>query len=172
MQTKDSRPMFLYISITRMILMTIASFGTFGYYWIYKNWKYLKEKDSLNIRPFWRGVFGVFYCHSLLKAVQNNADANKIQKASLPVFWLATGWVALTVISNVLVRTSASITVGLIGLVACLFLVPVQDYINDINQSSNSSASYSDWSVGQIICLVFGVICWLELFVQLYSYFQ
>ena len=56
-QTHTPRPLFLHIPVPRLILLSIASCGLYEAYWIYKNWRYIKERDGLNIRPFWRGVF-------------------------------------------------------------------------------------------------------------------
>jgi hypothetical protein len=38
----NSQPLFLYIPVIRLILMSIISFSTYEFYWIYRNWRYLK----------------------------------------------------------------------------------------------------------------------------------
>jgi hypothetical protein len=64
--TESSTPLFLNISILRLVLLSIASCGLYEAYWIYKNWRYIKERDGLEIRPFWRVFFAYFsaivYC--------------------------------------------------------------------------------------------------------------
>ncbi len=92
-------PLFLHISVTRLILMSVASVGLYEVYWIYKNWKYIKEREGLRIRPFWRGVFGVFFCHSLLWRIKEDKAASALIE---PSFWvhLATGWVILTILTE------------------------------------------------------------------------
>jgi hypothetical protein len=37
--------------------MSILTWGLFEAYWIYKNWRYLKELDERDIKAFWCGVF-------------------------------------------------------------------------------------------------------------------
>ncbi|MBI5777965.1 MAG: hypothetical protein HZA49_00725 [Planctomycetes bacterium] len=54
-------PLFLYIPISRLILLSILSFSLYEFYWIYKNWRYIKEREGLEIKPFWRGFFGIFF---------------------------------------------------------------------------------------------------------------
>ena len=42
----SQEPLFLYISVTRLILMSVASVGFYEAYWIYKNWKYINEREG------------------------------------------------------------------------------------------------------------------------------
>ena len=75
LQTHPSKPLFLYIPPARLILLSIASLGLYEAYWLYKNWRYLKERDGLNISPFCRGVIGIFFCHSLLRRIHEDEEA-------------------------------------------------------------------------------------------------
>lgn len=92
-------PLFLHISVTKLILMSVASLGLYEAYWIYKNWKYINEREGLGIHPFWRGWFGIFFCHSLLQRIKENEAAGMLTESSFSV-QLATGWVILTVLSS------------------------------------------------------------------------
>ena len=78
-------PLFLHISVARLILLSIASFGIYEAYWVYKNWKYINERGRLGIRPFWRGVFSLFFCHSLLRRIQEDNDARALIEPSFSV---------------------------------------------------------------------------------------
>ena len=84
-------PLFLHISVARLILMSIVSFSVYEAYWIYKNWRYVKERDNLAIRPFWRGFFGVFHCHSLLRRIHEDQEARSVQLPAFSPGGLATG---------------------------------------------------------------------------------
>ena len=97
-------PLFLYIPVARLVLLSIVSFGLYEAYWIYKNWSYIKERDGLNIMPFWRGVFGLFFCHSLLRRIYEDKEARVVQPPSFSAGGLATGWVVLMIVSNVVGR--------------------------------------------------------------------
>ena len=77
-QTQTTGPLFLHIPVSRLILLSIGSCGLYEAYWIYKNWRYIKERDKLNIRPFWRGVFGIFFCHSLLRRIHEDKEARAV----------------------------------------------------------------------------------------------
>ena len=54
------QPVYLYVPISRLIVMSILSCGIYEIYWIYKNWRYLKEPDHRYIKPFWRAWFSAF----------------------------------------------------------------------------------------------------------------
>ena len=141
--------------------MSIVSFGLYEVYWIYKNWRYVQERDNLHINAFWRAVFSIFYCHSLLRRISEDKDARSLQVPSFSPNGLATGWVVLVIISNVLSRVPgipASMVAAFIPSFLCL--VPVQKYVNSVTELENSDHQFHRWSWGQILLLVIGGIIW------------
>lgn len=153
---------FLHIPVSRLIVMSILSCGLYEIYWIYKNWRYLKEREGLSIRPFWRGWFGVFYCHSLLKTIHQDDELTQVEQPNFSPGGLATGWVVLVIVANIVGRAPgalASIISFLIPSFLCF--VPVQDYINSVNLKKNPNAPNSKWSAGHTVCLIFGIIIWV-----------
>ncbi len=132
----SQEPLFLYISVTRLILMSVASVGLYEAYWIYKNWKYIKEREFTPAaraaigHPFWRGIFGIFFCHSLLRRIKEDEAASKLIEPSFSVH-LATGWVILTILTEFIgpFVPIPGIEV-IIVMPSYLFFVPVQKYIN------------------------------------------
>lgn len=156
--------MFLYIPTERLVGMSIVSLGLYQAYWIYRNWRYLKERDGLTIQPFWRGVFGLLFLHSLLKQIKGDAITNRIQPATFSPDGLATGWVILTLLGTLLGRAPEP-RVYLIGIIissaSVCFLLPVQTYINAVNEASSIRPSHYEWSGGHVLCLVIGIVMWL-----------
>lgn len=154
-------PMFLHIPVSRLILMSILSCGLYEIYWIYKNWRYLKERDGTKIRPFWRGWFGIFYCHSLLKTIHQDQELTQVEQPSFSPSGLATGWVVLLIVANIVGRAPGAIA-SIISFVIPSFLcfVPVQNYINSVNTKKNPNAPHSKWSAGHTVCLIFGIVIW------------
>ena len=100
----QSNTLFLYIPVARLIVLSIVSGGIYEAYWIYKNWRYIKERKHMIIRPFWRGVFGVFFCHSLLKQIHSDKEATALLEPSFSAGGLATGWVILMIAANLIGR--------------------------------------------------------------------
>lgn len=160
--------LFLYIPVARLILLSTASFSVYEAYWIYKNWKLIGERNGLNIRPFWRGIFGYFFCHSLLRRIHGDEQAQSIQTPSFSPGGAATGWVILMIASNIMSRApgvAASMASAVVPSFLCL--VPVQRYINSVTEKSNPGQRYYGWSSGHFVCLGLGLIVWALLLVEL-----
>ncbi len=156
---------FLHIPISRLIFMSIISCGLYEVYWIYKNWRYLKERDSLNIKPFWRGWFGIFFCHSLLKEIHQDNELNRFETPTFSAGTLATIWVVLILASN-----AASNIDGAVASIATfltpsfLCFIPVQIYINRVNAKRNPNAPYTKWTIGHVVCVGLGLLLWILTF--------
>jgi hypothetical protein len=41
--------------------------------------EYVKERYGLDVYPFWRGIFGMFFCHSLFMTVYSDEKARSIE---------------------------------------------------------------------------------------------
>lgn len=161
-------PLFLYIPTHRLIWMSIVSFGIYEAYWIYRNWSYIKERDHLDIRPFWRGFFGLFYCHSLLRRMYLDPEARTFQMPTFSPSSLATWWLVLRIVSNVIGRfptSGPSMVAAFIPSFLCL--TPVQQYVNDVTAKRNPGMAYYRWSWGHIACLVPGLLIWAALIMTL-----
>ena len=167
-QTQSDKPLFLYISPARLILLSIASMSLYEAYWIYKNWRYIKERDGLDIKPFWRGIFGIFYCHSLLRRIHEDNDARTVQEPTFSAGGLATGWVILLIFANIVSRAPSIAAIIIAAFIpSFLCLVPVQNYINSVTEKRNPNQKLYGWSSGHIVCLVFGLIIWALLLIGL-----
>ena len=158
---QQSTPLFLYIPVSRLIVLSIVSMSLFEAYWIYKNWQYVKERDGLDIKPFWRGFFGIFYCHSLLRRIHGDQSMRSHLQPVFSPGGLATGWVVLSFISTAVSHAPSLIASMIAAFVpSFLCLVPVQNYIIAVTEMRSPDQKYYGWSSGHIVCLVFGVIVW------------
>lgn len=159
----DREPMFLHIPMGRMVLMSLLSLGIYEAYWMYMNWRYLKNKYNLPIQPFWRAVFGVFFCYALFTSIHDDKETNAVKKAEFPAGVLALGWIVLMVVSNLMSRfggTAVSMVALAISVPSFMFFMPLQRYINDVNGAREPKPAYYHWSTGHIVMLVFGCILW------------
>jgi hypothetical protein len=161
--TESSKPLFWNISILRLILLSIGSYGFYETCWIYRNWRYLKERNGLNIRPFWRSVFNIFFCHTLLHRIYGDRNARLFKTPTFSHQLMATGWVALTICSqivNSLPGDAARVVAGFIP--SFLFLIPVQNYINAVEKERNPNLKSSGWSLDHTVCLVLVIWFWIQ----------
>jgi hypothetical protein len=160
-QVEKSQSQFLYIPLSRYIIMSVVTFGIYQVYWIYKNWEYLKNRDNLNIHPFWRGIFGVFFVHELLRAIHDDPILNKNKSAQFNPSSLATGWVIIVIVEAIFNRTSGSFnTNGLVFFIMVIllvieltFFIPVQRYINEANENEYPAPAHYPWSAGHFIMI-------------------
>lgn len=153
--------LFLHIPVGRLVVLSILTLHLYEAYWIYKNWRYLKLRFSLSIWPFWRGIFGIFFCHSLLRHIHDDEEARAVEEPTFSAAGLATGWVVLMIAGNLVSRAPGLIPLVLAAIMpswACL--VPVQKYINSVTERRDPGLRYYRWSWGHIACLAIGLLAW------------
>ncbi len=154
---------FLYIPISRLVIMSILTGGLYQAYWMYKNWKYIKERDKMDIKPFWLSVFGIFFIHKLFKIIQDSLTNTTFFADYYSAEPLATVWVVLNVLGSILSRSNdvfINIIGGLLSMFTFLILESVQKYINILNQSIEPKPKYHKWSIGHFVCLFLGLLIW------------
>ena len=158
--------LFLHVPITRFFVLSLLTNHRYDAYWIYKNWNYLKKRDGLNIWPFLRGVFGIFFCHSLLNRIYEDEEARAIETPTFSANGLATGWVVMLIVGNMMSRVPGPLPALLsAAFPSFLCLLPVQKYINSVSERRGDP--YYHWSVGHIVCLVFGILSWIGILMVL-----
>jgi hypothetical protein len=160
------KPLFLYIPVSRLILLSIFSCGAYQAYWIYKNWWFISKRENSQIRPFWRGVFGILFCHSLLWRIHDDDEARGIQVPGFSPAHLATIWLGLVVVANTVGRAPGSVGIIAAFLPSFLCFVPVQNHINRLSRKRNANEAYYGWSAGHILCVIIGILIWARLFVS------
>lgn len=62
---KQDEIVFFPVSEGKLMTLYILSFGMYGFYWFYENWKYLRPRMEKNIFPSLRATFYIFYTHAL-----------------------------------------------------------------------------------------------------------
>ena len=164
---------FFPVSEGKLITLYILSFGLYGVYWFYKNWKLQQPLMDKKIYPVWRAIFSIFFTHSLFKRIDQQA-VNLAQQDKFNANILATFFVAAIVISNVLDRLSTtsllqnmtSSTVIITSLVLFLLstypLVRVQATVNRINHDMLGYLNHK-YSLWNYVLIVFGAVFWFML---------
>jgi hypothetical protein len=140
-------PVFFPVSVTKFVVLSICTLGLYEVYWLYKNWSLVKSRENSNIMPVMRAVFGLFFCHSLLRKINDQAGASGV--SPIAAGGLATGWIIL----NILWR--APEPYSLISMFAFLFLIPAQQAINAINSKlapgHDNNSKFSGWNIAAVI---------------------
>ena len=89
----------------KFLTLTVLTLGLYLVYWFYRQWRMIKERDESNIWPVPRGLFYVFFTHSLYSDINERLEQDGVRFQWSPGI-SATLVVILTVLSNVLGRLS------------------------------------------------------------------
>lgn len=155
-QPVTAATLFFATSKTKLVVMSLCTFGIYDVYWFYKNWKFVKEAEQLQIQPFWRAFFAFFFCNGIFKNVQQYAMRSDVP-ANYSPGWLTFAFIAI----NIMWRLPDP--VWLVSCLAFLPLLPVQGVINAINAKQHPTHRINDRFTGwNIAGIVFGVI-WFAL---------
>jgi hypothetical protein len=140
----------------KFLLLYFLSIGLYGIWWMYKMWRFFREKDSSDIMPAWRAIFGVFFIYSLFEKILNFAKQNTPAVSTYSSALLA----ATFIILNLLGRLPDPY--WLIAFAAGLcFIQPIHAFNSAITTSYRYRAKEPGMSNGQIVIVVVGVLFWL-----------
>jgi predicted neutral ceramidase superfamily lipid hydrolase len=156
--TADLAPYYT-IPPVKMVLMSLASFGLFDTYWLYRQWKAVRARTGDNISPFWRTVFAILFVNSLFGHIRRDSAS-----ASVPAL-LSTGVLsAIFIIVSLIGRIESTTATGLVWIIGCFAVVPLVIVQQEINQYQavvtpdfNRNAR---WGFGNVITLLLGALGW------------
>lgn len=158
------RPRFLYIPIERLIIMDVIATGWFEFYWMYLNWREYRRLGEKPFSPFWRTVLGFYYVYHLLKAIHRDPELGRGREPTFSPGLLAAAWVLLLAVSvGMMIYDNAAVRlIGLnLFLLKYLCFIPVQLHVNRHNDELEPKPEYLDWTAGQAVLLLVGIITWL-----------
>lgn len=123
---ENNQAPYFAVSLPKLIVMSFCTLGIYELYWFYKNWTLIKNRERIEIAPFWRAVFAVLFCYQCFSRIQANASSLGLQQ-SIPAGPLAAGWI----ITSILWKLPDPY--WLVSTLSFLFMLPVQALANRIN---------------------------------------
>jgi hypothetical protein len=136
------QPSCFPVSLLKLTVMSIATFGIYELYWFYKNWKLIKQREKIKIAPFWRAFFAYFFCYQCFSDIRAQATSLDLQQ-SLSAGLLAVGWI----ITSLLWKLPDPYWV--VSWFSFVFILPVQARANRINAritpDHDSNRSFTAW---------------------------
>lgn len=144
--TDDSvAPIYFAVSPLKLVLMSFCTITIYQYYWFYKNWVLIKEREKSEISPFWRGwIFPIFFCFFFFKRVRVSAEAIPVNRSISPGL-LAAGWIILPFLSIL------PDPYWLVSFLSYIILLPVQMAVNNINESvapgHHKNENFTGWNI-------------------------
>ena len=121
------------VSITKLVVMCIATLGMYQLFWFYKHWVAIKRRTRQDIRPVWRAIFGVIWCYSCFREIDE--EARRADGANKLAFGLlAATWIILTIMSRL------PDPYWMVSLLSSFVLIPVQKQANALNAKAAPEA--------------------------------
>lgn len=164
--TSSLNNLYFYIPMSRLIRMTILTGGIYLTYWWYKNWFCWTAKKGQRHRTMDRGLGWFMSPLMLFDKIQSDSDLNKVVRADFDGKRQFTGLLLYGVVLYVvslLVGNSGmfySLLYMLSGIGSVMFFMPVQSYINRVNEKLGHK--YEQPGFGHYACLVLGGIFWIS----------
>lgn len=167
----ESELEYFPVSEGKLMTLYIFSFGLYGVYWFYKNWKLQQPTMDKKIFPLLRAIFSIFFTHSLFNRINRSAEHLE-QKHKFNANLLATFFVVAVVVGNLLDRIAVNIsllenlsdntliiTSLIIFLLSAYPLAAVQATVNRINNDILGYLNYK-YSLWNYLLIATGAIFW------------
>ena len=168
---------FYVVSPKKYLVLFFITVGLYPVYWFYKNWSLHREKTGNKMWPVMRGIFSIFFTHSLFRLVDSRLKEKQLNHEWDPQS-LATIYVLFAVAGNILDRLSYKeigspvtdlLSLGILPVIGWT-LYKAQNVINIVCEDP-SGASNSQFTWANIIWIVLGVIFWALILLGLYLMF-
>ncbi|KKM92204.1 hypothetical protein LCGC14_1220780 [marine sediment metagenome] len=158
---------YFSVSNNKLRNLYLLTFGLYAIYWFYKNWQLQQPYMKKKIMPKMRGIFNIFFTHSLAKRIkasltrQNQREnGSLLWFASLFVLFLILGNLASTLADRGLVPPYFKLIWIMLFYISSFPLVELQDKINLLkNDPFGQLNSHYSWI--NISIMVVGGILWL-----------
>lgn len=139
------------VTITKLVVMWALTFGLYGVYWLYKNWKYIRDRDGSDIMPKARAFFFPFWLYPMHADLKNHHDQDS--KCKPIKTWQA---VILSIAFFVLVTAErVSPLPVLFMLLAVLPIIPIANYLLCINIKNAEAIQHnSKWSIRHLLLFI------------------
>jgi len=168
----EEQTSYFPVSEGKFLTLYVLSFGLYGVFWFYKNWKLQEPLMDKKIYPVWRAIFSIFFTHALFRRIDQSA-AHLDKQHRFNANALATFFVAAIVISNILENLSSNSGVllnmssnSIIIVSLSLFLasaypmVKVQATVNRINNDMLGYLNHK-YSLWNYVLITLGTLLWI-----------
>lgn len=73
----EKRRLFFDVSVTKLVVMSIVTFGFYQVYWFYRHWRMAKERGE-SVIPILRAIFGVLFAYALFQEIREAGRARSL----------------------------------------------------------------------------------------------
>ncbi len=143
------------ISLNRFIFLSIITFGMYEVWWMYKAWKFFKQKDNIDISPIARAIFNIFFLFSLFKRILIEAE-NKGYNEQYDSGLLFLFYIIFSLLSRL------PDYYAFISLFSIVFIIPAFKALNFIKQNSTEfeTIKVNYFNDNQLVLIIFCTLIW------------
>ena len=127
------------VSRRKLLFLSLSTGGIYTSYWMYRNWKYVKESEQLGIMPIARGFFSLFWYYPLFAHLVEDSKERFARNTIMPMSFGVVGAI-LFFIANYTYDSDNWYIVGMLATPMLLF--PLLNYIIKLN--GKTSPAYID----------------------------
>lgn len=139
---------YFTVGTMKLSVMTVATLGIYALYWFYRNWKAIRDRDHLDIAPFWRAFFAGLWTFSLGGRFKADAKERSIG-IRLPVVTLGALYLLLQLLGR------APQPYSLLTFLSFIPLVPFDRAARRLNGNGSLSeptdGRFSAWNIAGLV---------------------
>lgn len=148
---------FFSVGIAKLLLLDVLTFGFYDLVWMYKNWKFIRDKRGRSVNPILRTIFAPLFVWQLFAELSEAVVEEGGKKPAWPPALMAIFYI----VTNFSARYGARHFNDSFELIAVLGLIPLvllQVRVNEVNTRksivTNTRFSKINWVVAIIFVLI------------------
>jgi hypothetical protein len=174
-QVQTNEMEFYVVSQKKFLTLFLGTLGLYTVYWFFKHWSQYKKSTNKDIWPIMRGIFSIFFTHSLF-ALFEMKYTNKTGENPKSISYLATIYVVCAIGSQICSKFSDNGYGNPITFYLSLLIIPVSCWVlykaqslanyagEDVNGETNSKLTCLNY-----FWLALGAAFWFLALVGLYA---
>ncbi|MBD2752411.1 hypothetical protein [Spirosoma validum] len=136
-------------------LLSFFTGGLYTIYWFFRGWRFLRDLYDLDVYPFWRAVFSIFFVHTFMDYI-NDIAVEKGHPGSQTNGY-ASGFVVVAIVQRFSARVVPMQYAALpLLLMPFLFLIPTVKQLNYIYEQDHPNAYLPSFSAAEAFILLLG----------------
>lgn len=150
------------VTTSQFAILFFCSLGLYAPWWMYKAWKFFKQKDNLDIMPAGRAIFAIFFMPDLLDKIQRYAQTNGYNKS-----YSSVGLFVWFIVTNLMSRLPDPLWLSsFLGIFS--FLQPLKAYNYAISHCDIFMLEKNNgFNARQIVLIVLGLLFWALIIIGL-----
>ena len=150
--SREGIPYFT-VSITKLAVLSVMTFGLYEFYWMYKQWKAIRDHDGAYLSPFWRAFFSLFFVHKLFDDIRRRSYLADLQ-GNIPAGFMAVIYIVCALLGRIGDKADSNV-LWLCSFLTVLPLTVMQSavnrYVRHCDKNAPMNENISAWNMLAIL---------------------